>query len=166
MFSPARAATSTACGSTRASAIALLLFLPNLIWLARHDFISYTFLQHIHARDVGEGRAEGYWKYQFLFDANLFATPLWIAGLVAFFRSSRYRMLAWMYVVPVLIFWLNKGRFYYVAEAYPALDRDGLRGRHALAGAASRLGSLVPFPPSTSRASPFAAPTSRPSSFP
>ena len=48
-------------------AIALLVFLPNLIWLARHHFISYQFLQHIHARDVGEGRAAGYWRYQFLF---------------------------------------------------------------------------------------------------
>jgi Dolichyl-phosphate-mannose-protein mannosyltransferase len=105
--------------------IALLLFLPNLIWLLRHDFISYTFLQHIHARDVGEGRAEGYWTYQFLLDANLFATPVWIAGLIAFFRSSRYRMLAWMYAVPVLVFWLNKGRFYYVAEAYPAVIAMG-----------------------------------------
>ncbi|HWG22155.1 MAG TPA: glycosyltransferase family 39 protein [Terracidiphilus sp.] len=101
--------------------VALLLFLPNLIWLVRHDFISYHFLQHIHARDVRLGRADGYWKYQLLYDANLFAMPLWIAGLIAFFRDRRYRMLAWMYVVPVLVFWINKGRFYYVAEAYPAL---------------------------------------------
>ena len=43
-------------------ALALLIFLPNLVWLLRHDFISYHFLQHIHARDVGEGRAEGFWK--------------------------------------------------------------------------------------------------------
>jgi hypothetical protein len=106
-------------------AVALMLFLPNILWLARHDFISYTFLQHIHARDVGEGRAEGYWKYQFLLDANLFATPIWIAGLIAFARSSRYRMLAWMYAVPILVFWVNKGRFYYVAEAYPALISMG-----------------------------------------
>jgi hypothetical protein len=102
-------------------AIALLIFLPNIIWLFRHDFISYRMLQNIHARDVGEGRAEGYWKYQFLVDINLIATPLCIAGLVAFFRFNRYRMIAWMYVIPVLVFWISKGRFYYVAEAYPIL---------------------------------------------
>ena len=106
-------------------AVALLLCSPNLIWLAHHDFISYTFLQHIHARDVGEGRAAGYWKYQFLLDINSFAIPLWLAGLVATLRSSRYRMLAWMYLVPVLLFWIGKGRFYYVAEAYPALIAMG-----------------------------------------
>ena len=101
--------------------IALVIFLPNFLWLVRHDFVSYHFLQHIHARDVGEGRAQGYWKYQFLFNVNLFATPVWMIGLIAFFRSSRYRTLAWMYVVPVAYFWLLKGRSYYVAEVYPSL---------------------------------------------
>jgi 4-amino-4-deoxy-L-arabinose transferase-like glycosyltransferase len=101
--------------------IAVLIFLPNVIWLARHDWISYAFLQHIHARDVGEGRAQGFLRDQFLGNANLVATPLWIAGLIAFFADRRYRMLAWMYVVPVAVFWASKGRGYYVAEAYPVL---------------------------------------------
>lgn len=101
--------------------IALVLFLPNILWLIHHDFVSYRFLQHIHTRDVGEGRAEGYWQKQFLSDANPFAMPLWIAGLIAFLSSRRYRVLAWMYFVPVLYFWIGKGRFYYVAEAYPVL---------------------------------------------
>jgi hypothetical protein len=102
-------------------AIALLIFLPNLIWLARHDFISYTFLQHIHKRDVGEGRADGFLKDQFLACANLAAAPVWIAGLFAFLMDRRYRMMALMYLVPLTLFWVGKGRFYYVAEAYPML---------------------------------------------
>lgn len=106
-------------------AIALLIFLPNLVWLIRHDFISYQFLQHIHTRDVGEGRAEGFWKFQFLANANLFATPLWIAGLIAFIAERRFRMLFWMYAIPVAAFALSKGRFYYVAEAYPVLIAMG-----------------------------------------
>jgi len=118
-------------------AIALVIFLPNLVWLAQHDWISYRFLQHIHIRDVGEGRAEGYLKGQFLANANLFAAPIWIAGLVAFFVNRRYRVLAWMYVVPVAFFWLGKGRFYYVAEAYPALLAMG-------ATVAERWLSLIP----------------------
>ncbi len=105
--------------------LALLIFSPNIVWLFRHDFISYQFLQHIHARDVAEGRAEGFLKYQFLFNANLFATPLWMAGIVAFIIERRYRMLVWMYVIPVAMFWLGKGRFYYVAEAYPVLIAMG-----------------------------------------
>jgi len=74
--------------------VALLIFLPNFLWLARHDFISYHFLQHIHMRDVNEGRAKGYFQGQLLLNSNLFAAPLWIAGLIAYLRNRRYRMLA------------------------------------------------------------------------
>jgi hypothetical protein len=102
-------------------ALALLIFLPNFIWLVRHDFISYHFLQHIHVRDVGEGRAKGFLSGQFLIGANLFATPLWLAGLVAFLRSRRFRMLAWMYLIPLAMFFFSKGRSYYMAAAYPML---------------------------------------------
>jgi hypothetical protein len=105
--------------------LALLLFLPNILWLFHHDFISYTFLKSIHTRDVGEGRADGYWKYQVLLDVNLVAIPLCVAGLIAFVRNGGYRMLAFMYAVPVLVFWIDKGRFYYVAEAYPVLVAMG-----------------------------------------
>ena len=102
-------------------AMALLIFLPNLVWLVRHDFISYQFLQHIHARDVGEGRGEGFWKGQFLICANLAAAPLWIAGLIGFLRERRYRMLALMYLVPLALFAISKGRSYYMAGGYPML---------------------------------------------
>ncbi len=100
--------------------LALLIFLPNFIWQVRHDFISLQFLRHIHTRDVGEGRAEGYWSSQLL-NANPVSVPLWIAGLVAFFRSSRFRTLAWTAVIPVLILWASKGRGYYPGAVYPML---------------------------------------------
>ena len=105
--------------------LALLIFLPNLIWLVRHDFISYHFLQHIHVRDVGEGRANGFFSDQFLICTNVFSAPLWIAGLVWFLRSGRYRMLAWMYVAPLALFVFAKGRGYYLAGAYPMLIAMG-----------------------------------------
>jgi hypothetical protein len=102
-------------------AVALLIFLPNFLWLVHHDFISYTFLQHIHKRDVGEGRANGFLLGQFLVCANVFAAPLWIAGLIGFLRSQRFRMLAFMYIVPLALFYFGKGRNYYMAAAYPML---------------------------------------------
>jgi hypothetical protein len=101
--------------------LALLIFLPNFLWLARHDFISYHFLQHIHARDVGEGRADGFLLGQLLICINPFAAPLAIAGLASFLRSNRYRMLAWMYLIPLALFFFGKGRDYYLAAAYPML---------------------------------------------
>jgi len=106
-------------------ALAFVIFLPNLVWEIRHGFVSLHFLQHIHARDVGEGRAEGFVRNQFRICANLFATPLWIAGLVCFFRDRRYSMLGWMYVIPFVLFVVAKGRFYYLAAAYPMLMAMG-----------------------------------------
>jgi 4-amino-4-deoxy-L-arabinose transferase-like glycosyltransferase len=106
-------------------AIAFLIFLPNLVWLARHNWISYTFLQHIHARDVGQGRAEGFLAGQFIICANLAAAPLWIAGLIGYLRDRRYRMIAFMYFVPLIILFVAKGRHYYMAPAYPMLIAQG-----------------------------------------
>jgi hypothetical protein len=102
-------------------ALALAIFLPNFLWLVRHDFISYRFLQHIHVRDVGEGRANGFLIDQFRICVNVFAAPLWLAGLVGFLRSRRYRMLAFMYLIPLILFFFGKGRGYYMAAAYPML---------------------------------------------
>jgi len=108
-----------------AVALALVIFLPNIIWQVRHDFISYRFLQHIHVRDVGQGRTNGFIRGQFIICANLAAAPLWIAGLLGYFRDRRYRMLAWMYVIPFMLFLLAKGRDYYLAPAYPMLMAMG-----------------------------------------
>ncbi len=103
------------------SALALFIFLPNLVWQVRHDFISLHFLRHIHVRDVGEGRADGFVRNQFRVCVNLFATPLWITGLLCFLRDRRYRLLAWMYLIPFALFFFGKGRSYYLAAAYPML---------------------------------------------
>jgi hypothetical protein len=105
--------------------LALLIFLPNLVWQVRHDFISLHFLRHIHVRDVGEGRANGFLRDQFLLCANRFTAPLWIAGLLGFLRDRRYRLLAWMYLLPLALFLLSKGRGYYLAAAYPMLMAMG-----------------------------------------
>lgn len=100
-------------------------FLPNCLWLVRHDFISYHFLQHIHKRDVGEGRADGFLADQIRICINVVAAPLCAAGLFAFFRSSRYRILGWMYVIPLVLFYFVNGRGYYTAAAYPMLIAMG-----------------------------------------
>ena len=106
-------------------ALAVLIFLPNLIWLMRHGFISWHFLRYIHVRDVAEGRANGFLRDQFLICTNLFAAPIWIGGLLSFLRDRRYRLLAWMYLIPLALFMLGKGRGYYLAAAYPMLIAMG-----------------------------------------
>src|SRR6516164_1053595 len=106
-------------------ALALLIFLPNFLWQVQHGFVSLDFLRHIHARDVGQGRADGFVSKQLWLCVNPLAAPLWFAGLVCFFRDRRYRMLGWMYVIPLALFLVAKGRFYYLAAAYPMLVAMG-----------------------------------------
>jgi hypothetical protein len=116
-------------------ALALLICLPNLLWQARHGWISWHFLQHIHRRDVGEGRADHFLTRQFWLCTNLFSTPLWLAGLIFYFRDRRYRMLGWMYVIPLALFMIGKGRDYYMAAAYPMLMAMGaVAGERWVAG--------------------------------
>jgi hypothetical protein len=105
--------------------LALVIFLPNLIWQVRHGFISYHFLQYIHARDIRLGRPNGFVSKQFFVCVNFYGAPLWIAGLICFLLSPRYRPLAWMYLLSVTFFYFAKGLFYYVSPAYPMLIAMG-----------------------------------------
>jgi hypothetical protein len=105
--------------------LALLIFAPNLLWQVRHGFISYHFLQHIHVRDVGEGRANGFLKDQFWICMNLFAAPMALAGVICFLKDRRYRLLGWMFVITLALFGLAKGRGYYTAGLYPMVMAMG-----------------------------------------
>src|SRR5438270_5827718 len=106
-------------------ALGFLICLPNLLWQVKHGFISLQFLQHIHVRDVEEGRAIGFLRDQFWICTNLVAAPLWIAGLLGYLRDRRYRMLAAMYLIPLALFMVEKGRGYYLGAAYPMLMAMG-----------------------------------------
>ena len=109
-------------------ALSLLILLPNLIWQVQHQFISLDFLRHIHARDVRIGRADNFLSDQFKVAANFVTIPLWIAGLVALLGDRQFkafRPIAWMFVVPFVLFVIAKGRGYYLAPAYPMLLAAG-----------------------------------------
>jgi hypothetical protein len=122
-------------------AIALLIFLPNLLWQIHHDFITYHFLHSIHIRDVRWGRGDRltFLFKQFFMCANIYAAPLWIGGLVCYLRSSRYRPLAWMYLIPAAYFLSVQGVFYYLAPAYPMLIAMGAAGGERWVATLSKL---------------------------
>ena len=106
--------------------LALALVAPNLFWLAQHHFVYLDFLQFLHRRDV----AEGLTKF-FLLDQvtlTLPGLPLWLAGLHFCLSSpadKNFRPLAWMYLVPLILFVLANGRGYYLSPAYPMLYAAG-----------------------------------------
>ncbi|MFC5861929.1 ArnT family glycosyltransferase [Acidicapsa dinghuensis] len=120
-------------------ALTLLIVLPNAIWQLQHNFISYRFLQHIHARDVRIGRTGGFFHDQLIICFNLAAVPIALVGLFSTFRSRTYRPIAWLFVLTLALFAIAKGRGYYTAPLYPMLLAAGaaawerwLAPRHAI----------------------------------
>lgn len=108
--------------------VAFVVCLPNLIWQWQHHFIYLDFFAAIHARDIRWGRTAGFFPEQLYLNACALTLPIWLAGLgfVASAKSMRaYRVLAWMYLLPLLLFAITRGRGYYMAPGYPLLLAAG-----------------------------------------
>ncbi len=108
--------------------LALVIWLPNLIWQFQNRWISLDFLASIHSRDVQSGKGASFLIDQILFNLNPAMLFLVTAGLYAFLfakTGQRYRVLGWMYVVPFVLLLLARGNGYYLASAYPMLAAGG-----------------------------------------
>lgn len=108
--------------------LSVLIFSPNLLWQYQHEFISLDFLRSIHARDVAIGRANNYLIDQIITCINVLTVGLAITGLYFYAVSAngqKYRMLAFMFAVPLVLFLIAKGRGYYMTPAYPMLLAAG-----------------------------------------
>jgi hypothetical protein len=106
----------------------LLIFLPNLIWLIRHDFPFLELMHNIRStnRDVVRGPVAFVADQAMLMNPILF--PLWLGGLAWLFLGrdgSRYRILGWIYALLLFAFIVLKGKNYYLASAYPMLFAAG-----------------------------------------
>ncbi len=111
-------------------ALAGLIVLPNLAWQAQNQWIALRFSLTIHARDISIGNAGvvSYLTGQLYANATIAAIPLWVIGFWYFFRrpeGKRYRALAWMAMIPFVLFLFLQGRYYYLAAIYPMLIAAG-----------------------------------------
>lgn len=104
-------------------ALSLLIFLPNFLWQWNRSFISLNFLWFVHERDVSEGVTDGFFVGQL--ELMMLALPIAAAGLWCCFANKRYRALGWMYLVPLALLVILRGRDYYLAPAYPMLYAAG-----------------------------------------
>ena len=108
--------------------LSLLMFLPNLLWQAQHQFISLDFLSHIHERDMRQGRTDGFVLQQVLLCVNIATVPLTLFGLWFYLireDGKKYRLIGWTVVVTFVLFFLAKARFYYAVPIYPVLIAAG-----------------------------------------
>jgi hypothetical protein len=117
------------------AAAALAIFLPNLIWLVRHDFPFLELMANVRrsGRDVVRGPVAFVLDQAVLMNPASF--PLWVGGVAWLFlgpAGRRLRVLGWAYVVLLaLMIWLG-GKNYYVTPAYPMLFAAGAAGFEAL----------------------------------
>jgi hypothetical protein len=108
--------------------VALLIALPNLVW---QYAMGWPFLQLMHnirasGRDLWPGPI-GFFIQQFIL-MNLFALPVWIAGIYYFFRTPEgrpYRALGWAFAVVYVVFFILHGKDYYLTPAYPMMLAGG-----------------------------------------
>jgi Dolichyl-phosphate-mannose-protein mannosyltransferase len=108
--------------------LSILFFLPNIIWQAQHHFVSREFLSYLHARDLRQGRYDGFFAEQLLGCVNVATAPLAALGLWFYLfhrEGKRYRLLGWVFVVSFAIFAVVRSRSYYTAPLYPMLLAGG-----------------------------------------
>ena len=105
--------------------IALLVFMPNIIWQIQNGF---PVLEHMQALRQDESTPAVRFLIEQIMIMHPLNFPIWIAGLLFFFiteQGRRFRMIGWVYLIPLVIFLLMKGKSYYLAPAYPGLLAGG-----------------------------------------
>lgn len=119
-----------------AVALALALFLPNLVWQVQHDFPTLEDLGNVRrsGKNVVLGPAEFVGQQILMMHPVLL--PLWLGGLAWLFRGAggRYRLLGWTYVVFFGLLFALRGKNYYLAPIYSMLLAAGAVGFEGIVG--------------------------------
>lgn len=129
LATPARAQLRTP-GPWTAALVALVLFLPNLVWQITHGWPTLEFIANNNAdvaMTVGDFLAA---QPPMMGLPGLF---LWLGGLAWFFSPAGrpYRVLGWIVLVTLAVLLLVGGKDYYLGPTYPlgfAAGAVGLEG--------------------------------------
>ncbi len=110
-----------------AAAIALLIFLPNLLWEIHHNFPTLEDLRNVRATGKNIVLPPLMFVVQQILDMDPVLFPLWLAGLWSFLggRNSKYRVLGWTFLAFFLMMMALHGKDYYVVPIYPMLFASG-----------------------------------------
>jgi hypothetical protein len=110
-----------------AAAIATALFVPHLVWQARHGWPTLEFARNAQAYKLADLSALGFVGQQFLLMHPLNAL-IWGAG-VGFFLvrppRSDWRLFAWAFLALLAFFVAQRAKPYYLTPYYPVLLAGG-----------------------------------------
>ena len=128
------------------AAIAFLIFLPNLIWLVRHNFPFLELMNNIRQthRDVVRGPIAFVLDQAQILNPVLF--PLWVGGLIWLFvggNGRRFRLFGIVYVALLVMFVALRGKNYYLAPIYPMLFAAGAIGFETITSARFKWSRVV-----------------------
>ena len=105
--------------------LAVLIFLPNILWEVQHDFATLELLRNVKETGKNVVLAPLPFMVQQGMMLSPFSAPLWIAGLIFLLLSPRYRILGIVYLVLIVTFIRLEAKDYYVAPIYPMLFAGG-----------------------------------------
>jgi hypothetical protein len=109
-------------------AIALLIFVPNLIWNVQHHFPFLEVQANIRAsgRDVPLGLLAFFGQEILLM--HPMTLPVWLGGLWFYFGTEagrRFRAIGWAWIFAALVIVAMSPRVYYLFPAFPVLFAGG-----------------------------------------
>ena len=109
-----------------AGGIALLIFLPTILWEYNHHFPIIVHMKELSKTQLQYISPEDFLKDQLLM--NIPCAFIWLAGLYfsAFSHNGRkYRAFAWAYVFVIILLIILHGKNYYSLGIYPVLFAFG-----------------------------------------
>ena len=115
-------------------ALALIIFLPNLIWQVVNN---YPTLEFIHNASMYKNRPMGLFGFFIasIFELNPGYTLFIFTGLYFLFFSpqgKKYIILGWFYLAVFFVFAFNNGKPYYMGVLYPMILATGVIGADEL----------------------------------
>ncbi len=110
-----------------AGIVALVIFLPNLIWQFRHEWPTLEFIRNASLYKNVDLSPLEFLSGQIL-EMNPVLFPLLLIGLLyyLFSRSGKlYRVFGWMYLAIFVLFIMTRAKIYYLAPIYPIMFSGG-----------------------------------------
>jgi 4-amino-4-deoxy-L-arabinose transferase-like glycosyltransferase len=129
------------------AAMALLVFLPNLIWNIQHHWPFLELMHNIRVTGKDVILSPGAYFAQQLLMMNPLSFPFWFGGLLFYFfaqEAKPYRVFGWAFLITVGFFFATNGKDYYSAPAYGlVLAAGGVATERVLQSRGAKLQSLL-----------------------
>jgi len=115
--------------------VALLFFLPNLLWNIQHHWPFLELMRNIRASGRDVVLSPGAFLWQQILMMTPATMPFWLAGLYFYFSDEgrKFRAFGWAFIFTIGFFLLAHGKNYYSAPVYPlVLVAGALATEHLL----------------------------------